>query len=79
MSVIRNERDEFWTFAKESVDCFFCGERITFPHVFWRGCGASAHLHPACAVEFVIRLNVDLRELEHHVNGSFRFTLDGGV
>lgn len=64
MSIVRNERDEFWTLADNSLECFFCGDEIGFPFLFWAGQTGSIALHKKCFIDLAARLFRDWHELE---------------
>ncbi|MEW6049028.1 MAG: hypothetical protein AB1609_21585 [Bacillota bacterium] len=48
--------------------CFYCGKPTEDPAVEWHGYTAQIFLHPACAVDLLLRLARDVWEFEcrHH-------------
>lgn len=56
------------------AECFYCGQPLHEPAVFWMGATGDVYLHPPCVVELTIRWYRDLHELrspeyydtEHH-------------
>jgi hypothetical protein len=49
--------------------CFFCGQPISAPAVYWRGCTDHDDpwllLHAGCVLELFVRLARDVHEVEH--------------
>ena len=52
-----------------SEKCFHCHTPVALPYIYWNGSGygdesLSLALHPACALEFTVRLMRDVHALE---------------
>ena len=55
--------------------CFHCHRTVSDPAIDWHGSGASGEavvlaFHPACAVEFMLRLGRDVHEIEVFTGGA---------
>lgn len=44
--------------------CFYCGQVLTPPALYWRGDGTDLWLHPVCWPRLATRLFRDLHEVE---------------
>ncbi|HEX6819550.1 MAG TPA: hypothetical protein VF120_14325 [Ktedonobacterales bacterium] len=44
--------------------CTYCGKQMTYPGVFWGVYEVDVWLHPACVVEWMIRLMRDVHQIE---------------
>jgi hypothetical protein len=53
----------------EGRPCFYCGQPVSPPAVYWHGCTDSGDpwlvLHPGCVFELFARLARDVLEVEH--------------
>jgi hypothetical protein len=43
--------------------CFYCGQALSDPAVFWMGHDAELYLHPACVTDLFVRLARDVHEI----------------
>jgi hypothetical protein len=50
-------------FTAAGKECFYCGQRLSDPAIFWMGFGADIYLHDSCVFELFIRLGRDCHEI----------------
>jgi hypothetical protein len=67
MSLVDLKRDRFHPNAdtiRRGRACYYCGKVITSPAVIWSGFGDDIALHPACVLEWTIRLMRDVWQVQ---------------
>ena len=50
--------------SPSSKDCFYCGDKVSYPRILWMGTTGAIELHPDCVLRLVTRLMRDRHEYE---------------
>jgi hypothetical protein len=51
-------------YSAVGLSCFYCGEPLFDPAVYWMGHTGEIYLHPPCVLTLFVRLARDLHEID---------------